>query len=142
MRSKRLAVVLDLAEREKDQATQEFELARQQCLQEEQKLTQLIDYYRDYQQSFAAKKSLRVEELIKQRSFLDQLAQAQKQQQALIRSAQANLETKRAAWQKSHMKHKNLAQLINRYRVQEELALSKKEQKMLDEWFQQTRTPR
>ena len=142
MRSKRLAVVLDLAERAKDQAAQEFELARQQCLQEEQKLTQLIDYYRDYQQSFALKKNLRVEELVKQRGFLEQLAQAQKQQQALIRSAQATLETKRVAWQKCHIKHKNLAELINRYRGQEELALSKKEQKMLDEWFQQTRTPR
>lgn len=142
MRSKRLAVVLDLAEREKEEATQAFEKARRYCLEEEQKLVQLEAYYADYQNSFASASSMHVQQLIKQRSFLEQLAQAKRQQQGAIRTAQLNLEAKRQAWQKSHLKHKNMAELIARYRAEEDAVLDKKEQKMLDEWFQQTRAQR
>lgn len=142
MKSKRLAIVLELAEREKDQAAQAFEQARQQYAQEEQKLAQLDDYYQDYARSFTSTKTLRVEDLVKQRSFLQQLSQAIQQQQGLLRTVQNALEEKRKVWQKSHVKHKNLAELIERYRAEEQTVADKKEQKMLDEWFQQSRAKR
>lgn len=142
MRSKRLAIVLELAERELEAAAQAFEKARRFCLEEEQKLTQLEDYYADYQQAFASGGSMRVQDLMKQRNFLEQLAQAKRQQQGAIRTAQLNLEGKRQAWQKCHLKHKNMAELISRYRAEEDAVMAKKEQKMLDEWFQQTQGQR
>jgi flagellar FliJ protein len=139
MKSKRLAIVLELAEREKDQAAQAFEQARQQYAQEEQKLAQLEDYYQDYARSFTSTRTLRVEDLVKQRSFLQQLSQAIQQQQGLLQTVKNAVEQKRQAWQKSHVKHKNLADLITRYRAEEQAVTDKKEQKMLDEWFQQSR---
>jgi flagellar FliJ protein len=136
-KSKRLAVVLDLAEREKEQAAQAFEDSRRAHALERQKAEQLAGYYQDYAASFAATQGLRASDLIKQRNFLQQLADAQKQQQMAIRNAAQVLEARRHAWQTAHLKHKNLAELIARYRAQEDAAQDKKEQKMLDEWFQQ-----
>ena len=136
MRSKRLQVVLELAEREKDAAAQAFEQAQMQFTQEQHKLTQLSDYYRDYESSFSARRDLRASDLMQQRNFLQQLSQAQQQQQAVINSVERLLEEKRELWHKCHLKHQKLAELIARYRSEEEAALAKKEQKVMDEWAQ------
>ncbi len=141
-RSKRLAVVLELAERAKEKAAKEFEQTRQLVAEEQLKLSQLADYYQDYQQSFTGQRAMHVQELVKQRAFLQQLSEAQKQQQGTVNRAEALLEQKRGAWQVAHLKHQTLGDLIKRYRADEELALDKKEQKMLDEWFQQSQGQR
>lgn len=137
-RSKRLAVVLDLAVREEEAAAKTFQHAQRIYAEEQHKLTQLREYFAEYQSHFASIKQLRVEELVKQRSFLQQLTQAQNQQQAQLQRMAELLEQQRQTWQRAHLKRQKMAELIERYKADENLALGKQEQKMLDEWYLQS----
>lgn len=136
-RADRLSPVLHLADKQLKEATAQLDAVRAHLNQEENKLKDLEGYYRDYAQNFTDNPAHTAEALVRQRSFLQQLSQAQMQQQQVIGKYRQVLTQKHKIWQKAYLKQKAIAQLIDRLKKDELLALSKKEEKRLDEWSAQ-----
>lgn len=142
-RAKRLAIVLELAERTERQAAEASELARRLWQDDQQKLDELCEYYVDYEASFAAPGALaRAEDLARQRGFLGQLAEAKKQQSAVVEKRLSICTSKQQAWQQTRLKRKAMQELIQRLQADETRVASRQEAKMLDEWFNQTKSHR
>lgn len=138
-RAKRLEVVLELAERDEQEAARALETARLNKEQDEQKLLELIQYHEDYELAFKQPLPLiRAEQMQRQRGFLVQLSQAREQQEMIVKKRCDLLGQKQQLWQRAHLKRKAMAELIDRMRNDEARTLDKKEEKMLDEWFTQS----
>lgn len=134
-RSDRLLMVLDLADKDSKKAAEILEKARQQLSQEERKLEDLRHYYQEYEKIFThSQTSVRAQDIARQRTFLGQLSQAQQQQHQIIEQRRQVVATKQKNWQFAYLKQKAIGQLIDRLRKDENLALTRKEEKRLDEW--------
>lgn len=137
-RSQRLQVVLDLADKAVQNAAQVLETARQQLGSEEKKLTDLQHYYQEYSKLFDSQsQGVRALDVARQRTFLSQLQQAQQHQQQVIAQRRQLVATKQKLWHLAYLKQRAIAELITRLKKDENLALSRKEEKRLDEWSQQ-----
>lgn len=137
-RSERLGVVLDLATKTADKAAEVVAKVRQQLLAEEQKLEDLRRYYNEYEKVFSTQQTaIRALDMARQRAFLGQLTQAQQQQLVVIDQRRGLLAAKQKIWQVAHLKQQAIAQLIERLKKDENLALTRKEEKRLDEFTQQ-----
>lgn len=138
-RATRLQIVLELADTAESKAANAYEMANKLLREDEGKLEELCSYYDDYESLFAGSPAqMRVDDIARQRGFLIQLTEAKKQQYQVIEQRKKIAETKQAAWQKTYIKRRALSDLIDRLKADEEKSLSKKEEKMLDEWFTQT----
>lgn len=137
-RADRLAVVLDLADRQVQKASEIYNIALQAWKADEARLEELRSYYAEYEHAFSHGNALRASEIARQRGFLQKLADAIVQQGEVVRHRYEVAENKKALWHKAHLKHGALRDLIQRIRADEERALSKREEKMLDEWFTQS----
>lgn len=138
-RSKRLQIVLELAEKSEKKAVDALEMARAQQQQDEQKLQELNQYYEDYEEAFRSPKPMiRAEEMQRQRSFLVQLSDARDQQNRVVEQRRVIYNGKQKLWQTAHLKRKAMADLISRLKHDEARLLSKQDEQMLDEWFNQT----
>jgi flagellar FliJ protein len=138
-RSKRLNLVLDLAERRENKAAEAFEMARRLWLDDQEKMQDLQRYYSDYESAFTRPNArLRAQDIAQQRGFLTQLAEALRQQQQVVERRRSIADAKQSDWQKARLKRRALEELIERIKSDERRALTRKEEKMLDEWFAQT----
>lgn len=142
-RAKRLGVVLELAERDEQKAAQAAELAKRVWQEDQNKLDELCQYYNDYQASFSGPSSCRrAEDIARQRMFLTQLADAKKQQTSVVEKRHSLCTAKQQAWQQARLKRKAMQELIERLRADEAQLASRRESKMLDEWFNQSKSRR
>ncbi len=140
-RSSRIKLVIELAQREEDKAASLFQKAQQDLETERQRLKELEEYYAGYQDYYSGGVSgIRASDLQKSRLFLQQLADAMDNQQQQIARVEAAVAQRQSAWHLCHLKHKSLIELAERYRNEEALVLNKKEQQLLDEWFNQVST--
>lgn len=138
LRSSRIKIVVELAQREEENAASLFQKAQQELETEHRRLRELEEYYTGYQDYFGGSQaSIRASDLQKSRLFLQQLADAITNQQQHITRVESAVNQRRSAWHICHLKHKSLVELTERYRNEESLVLNKKEQKLLDEWFNQ-----
>lgn len=137
-RAKRLSLVLDIAERAENKAAEAFEMARRLLQEDQDKLADLQRYYADYEQSFSQPTLLRAQDIMQQRSFLQRLAEAVRQQEQIVERRGSIAESKQKDWRTAHLKRRALQELIERVRADEQKVLTRKEQKMLDEWFSQS----
>ncbi|MCR6653582.1 MAG: flagellar export protein FliJ [Cellvibrionaceae bacterium] len=137
-RSKRLNMVLDIAERAENKAAEAFEMARKLWLEDQEKMVDLQRYYQDYETAFAQPKRLRAQDIVQQRSFLQQLAEAVRQQAQVVERRRSIADNKQMDWRTAHLKRRALQELVARVQADEQRILSRKEEKMLDEWFNQT----
>lgn len=137
-KTERLLLVLELAERQVDDATEVFQLAQSQLDAESQKLDSLNEYYTEYSVTFEASGMATTGEAIaRQRYFLAQLAEAITSQKHMIARCETVVQDKQALWHKAYLKHRSLEDLIQRIKDDETKMLNLKEEKMLDEWAQQ-----
>jgi len=135
-KSKRLHIVLELAEREELQATEAVQLLQSRLKQEQIRLEELKEYYREYETMFGRRRSgIRASDISREREFLVELTRMQSQQTQQIIVVEKGLNKKLEIWRSCHLKHQALEKLIARLVKEENLALNKKEQQMLDEWF-------
>lgn len=142
-RAKRLQLVLDMAAKAEDKAAEALELARQLKLTDEQKLAELCQYYEDYEISFRRPQTLiRAEEMLRQRGFLMQLSEAKEQQSQVVEKRTVIFTNKQQLWQVAHLKRKSMQDLVQRLQSDEDRLLSRREEKMLEEWFTQTASQR
>lgn len=134
-RSTRLLLVLTLLEKQLAKAREALQAAQQVLQQEQQKMQQLQAYYDDYATGInAPQQPLKAQDISRQRSLLNQLMQAKKQQQQLVQNRQQLVKNKYKLWHLAYLKKNALTQLIEKLKKNEALALTKKEEKRLDEW--------
>lgn len=138
-RSKRLAVVLDLAEQTEKKAAEMLEAARKQMIDDQHKLDEVNNYIGEYEKEFmSGGAEIRVEEIIRQRGFLAQLADVKKQQIEVIKHRKHAVGLRREQWHAAHLKKKALLGLIEKCQQHESAVLNRAEEKMLDEWSLQS----
>lgn len=140
-RSKRLQVVLELVGNAEHNAAKAYGDARRMGEESQLKLDSLVQYCREYEDSSGGtQRVLRAEDIVRQRSFLEQIYIAKQQQVHVVKQCQKLIEQKKQAWHKAHLKHQALQDLLSRLREDEQKALTRKEDKMLDEWFAQSQS--
>lgn len=141
-RAERLQPVLQLADKHLKEAADQLDAVRKHIQQEEKKLADLEQYMLDYTENFNQHPARTAQDLVRQRSFLQQLSQARSQQQQVISKYRHIVQQKQKLWQKAYLKQQAIFQLIERLKKDEYLALSKKEEKRLDEWSAQAHNRR
>lgn len=136
-KSERLDVVRQLAEREQEKAAKAFEQSRAALEQEQDKLVELDRYAQEYERQFIDHAHIRASELIRQRSFLSQLADVRRQQQAAIARFERQVEHDKHLWHQSHLKLKAVTSVVQKCVEGEEAFSDKLEEKRLDDWSTQ-----
>jgi len=132
-RAQRMQVVLVLAERNEQQAGQQFSQYRTQVDAEIEQLGQLDDYANQYLKIYSERKvGVKPEELIAYSGFIQRLGDARKEQVARIERMQVQLQRLQQAWQVAYQKRESLKDLIVRLRREENTLLDKHLQKELD----------
>lgn len=134
-RSRRLAPILDLAEKKEQDAAKVFA----QQLQKIQVLTQARDnlrgfldnYHARFQQSGAG--GMTVSQLAEYRAFLGKINGAIDEHTVTLRLAEEELEAKRRLWEEARQGREGMAKLIQQAHKEEEKLESKREQADMDE---------
>lgn len=142
-RSKRLRVVLDLAERKRKQAEQLLGQTQSRVKQGEATLLQLQDYYSDYANSFysAGSSGVTPGQLQTHQAFMHKLRVAVEQQKNALLMDRAQLEKVQEHWQAAYKHFKSVSTLVDKLKREELLQEEKLQQKELDERSQLIRPP-
>ncbi len=137
-RSKRMQVVLMLAQRREDEASDRLRDYREQVQQAKNQLQELQDYAEDYRQKVAGQKTeLRIHELVSYRNFLQRLAEAEQEQLTKLQRMLEVCDQLEQQWRQLYQQRKSLEDLIGRLKLEEGAAVEKRLQKELDEFASQ-----
>ena len=141
-RSKRLEVVLGLAQKQRDAADRYLAESRQRLQQAETQQVQLQNYMLEYQQQFtqAGQQGMTTDRLRQHQAVIGRLEQALRQQQETIRVARQQLEQVTQYWQSVYARFKGIEKLTDKVRQGEQLAQDKREQQQVDERSQRIRS--
>ncbi|MFP8965876.1 flagellar export protein FliJ [Pokkaliibacter sp. CJK22405] len=134
-RSQRLALVKTLAERDEQKASQALGAARQREQQAKQQIAQLEAYQEEYITTLHAKgeAGISARDWMSQQQFMGRLEGALEQQVQILRQVGQDIDKKMKQWQQARARVKAIEAWIVRVEAQEQLELSRKEQKALDE---------
>lgn len=135
-RAKRLLTVVQLAERDEQQALANLGAAQQKLQLELDQKQQLSDYATDYQAQLSGSQGghLSSAQLHTTVGFLQQIDQALKQQTEQIALLQKQVERERAVWQRCQAKLKALQQLMDSLEQEYQQQQDRQEQRQADEW--------
>ena len=134
-RSKRMQIVVELAERKERDAATACEKIRKLIDDETKKLGELQNYYLEYENSFsAATQNVRGADILRNRLFLQRLKQAVEGQQGVIAQFEQEYQTAKQAWLESRRKLQSFIDLVKSIKQQEAKLDEKMEQKLIDEW--------
>lgn len=142
-RSQRLQVVLDLAERKRQQADQWLSQAQARVQQGEATLAQLRDYYADYANSFyqVGASGILPGQIHTHQAFMQKLRGAVTQQENALQMERAQLEKVTAHWQQAYQHFKSVEMLVDKLKAQESKDMERRLQKELDERSQLIHPP-
>lgn len=132
-RSKRMAVVVDLTQRELDQIVQRLGQQQDQFAGEQEKLQQLESYTKEYIESINGIRTTSVDKIQSQRSFIGRMHLACKQQTEMVSKLQEGCDATLQQWQLQSQKLKKIQELVSSYQGEEEKSLDKAEQNMIDD---------
>lgn len=137
-RAKRLAPVIEMAERAEREAARQMAHMQGLLAKAEVQLGDLERYRGDYQQQWITEGSKGVsgQWLMNYQRFLSQLETAIGQQLQTVSWHRQNLEKSKAIWQQRYARVEGLRKLVQRYRDEARAAEDKREQKLLDELAQ------
>lgn len=140
----RLLPVVQMAEDTEREAAAKLASLQQKLTQAQTQLQGLEQYRADYQQQLVTQGQSGVsgDWLMNYQRFLSQLETAIKQQHQSIDWHQQHVDSAREQWQKAYTRLEGLRRLIENYRQQAQLQLSKAEQKDMDEIAQRLGTIR
>ena len=104
-------------------------------LEGETKLDELTRYKTEYEQQFAqrAGRGIGATDLRDYQAFLARLAEAIKQQQALVNRARAESQAERLKWQEALKRSKALGHVVERWQAEERTASERRDQRESDE---------
>jgi len=136
-KSKRLQVVVNLAERELHDSAAALAKVNQQYHFEEGRLQELQTYFEEYQQQAKQQwgSGISVSQLMNFNYFLNNLRQAIEQQQQTLAHLQRVCERARQQWLNHKAKHVNLCDLQKKALQDEDKMLEKKLQRDIDDNF-------
>lgn len=133
-RSKRMQIVLMLAERHEQAAAQRLDSYREQINAEQQQLQQLEEYAAHYLDTYGSfKTGLHAQDLISYSSFIQRLGDAKKEQQTKVERMMQTLDQLQKDWQGKHLRRESIQNLIARLQHEENEVLEKRLQKELDD---------
>lgn len=132
-RSKRMAVVVDLTQKELDQIVQRLGQQQDQFAGEQEKLQQLESYTKEYIESINGIRTTSVDKIQSQRSFIGRMHLACKQQTEMVSKLQEGCDATLQQWQLQSQKLKKIQELVSSYQEEEEKSLDKAEQNMIDD---------
>ena len=98
-RAERLQPVLQLADKHLKEAADQLDAVRN-IFNRKKKLADLEQYMLDYSENFNRNPARTAQDLVRQRSFLQQLSQARSQQQQVISKYRQLVQQKQKLWQK------------------------------------------
>lgn len=133
-KTQRMALILDLAEKDVEAAAAALATAKNRVAAEQLKLDDIISYINDYAESQAEGIRLSPEHMIRQRAFISQLNDAQRQQRLAIAEAERAFEHKKILWQEAHLKQRAMQDLVKRMAEDDAAIANKREEKLMDEW--------
>lgn len=133
-RSKRMAVVLDMAERAEKSVAQALEQAREQTNHAQQQLQQVTQYQAEYERELnQPKQGVSVQALMNDRLFLSQLVQVVTAQSGQLEQLKDSEQKVLRNWQLCYQRRRNIESLIANLKNEEDAELDKKLQKEMDE---------
>jgi flagellar FliJ protein len=134
VRSKRLQIVLTLAERNEQAAAQEVAESRALLETEQTQLRQLEEYTEHYLQAYSAHtRQVRAQDLITYSGFIQRLSKVRAEQQHKLERITRLYEEKLQQWREKYQRRQSIADLITRLQQEENAVLEKKLQKELDD---------
>ncbi|WP_299180411.1 flagellar export protein FliJ [uncultured Neptuniibacter sp.] len=134
-RSKRLQLVLDLAEKKKQQADQYLAASRQRVEQDRVTMAQLDQYMGEYQQNYLGSNAegYTGAQLHAQQAFMQKIQDAKQAQLNAMEQNRRELEVVEQHWKAAYAKAKGIQKLTAAAVKSEEDAEEKSLQKQLDE---------
>ncbi|AHK17406.1 flagellar export protein FliJ [Thalassolituus oleivorans] len=135
-RARRLAVVLELAEKDEKEALRRWGDSQKKLVLEEERQQQLTVYAADYQKQIATPSSGHISAgmIHNTLGFISQIETALNQQQEQIKRLRAQTERARDAYLKSHGKVQAMQQLLQRLEQEFEHEQDRQQQREADEW--------
>ncbi|WP_116811826.1 flagellar export protein FliJ [Steroidobacter cummioxidans] len=134
-RAKRLEPVQHIVDEAQKRLAMSVAAFEKRLLDGEQKLDELVRYKAEYEQGFQQRATggIGVTELRDYQAFLARLAEAIKQQQALVNRARAEAEAERLKWQEALRRSKALGHVVERWQAEERHVAEQREQRESDE---------
>ena len=134
-RSKRLQIVLDLAEKKKKQADQFLAASRQRVEQDQQTMQQLQQYMSEYHDNYLGvnAEGCSGAQLHAQQAFMQKIKDAQDTQKQAMEQNRKELEVVEQHWKEAYARLQGISKLTDKVKKQEELDQEKALQKQLDE---------
>lgn len=134
-RAKRLEPVQHIVDEAQKRLAMSVAAFEKRWLDGEQKLDELVRYKAEYEQGFQQRATggIGVAELRDYQAFLARLAEAIKQQQALVNRARAEHEAERVKWQEALVRSKALGHVVERWQAEERHVIEQREQRESDE---------
>ncbi|HQQ33749.1 MAG TPA: flagellar export protein FliJ [Methylophilus sp.] len=131
-----LHTLIELVEKELEQAGQNLALANRALKDAEEKGNMLQDYRQDYVGNLSRlmEKGLTIEAHQNYQNFLNKLEQAIQGQKEIIVSTRYQVEKERAIWQEAQRKKLSYEVLMKQKQKKEHLLALKKDQKLMDEY--------
>lgn len=142
-RAKRLEPVQHIVDEAQKRLAMSVGAFEKRLLDGEKKLEELVRYKAEYEQGFQQRAAggIGVMEMRDYQAFLARLAEAIKQQQALVNRARAEAEAERVKWQEALIRSKALGHVVERWQAEERHVTERREQRESDERAQR-KTPR
>lgn len=125
-----------MAKRNEQKALDALASKRRYRDQQQEQLDGLKSYYDQYMGTMKANMqegAMSVHSLQSYQSFVSQIDHAAEQQKNTLQIAQQEFELALQNWTSYHQKQKGMADLINRYKGEEDAVRDKKEQKQLED---------
>lgn len=134
-RAKRLEPVQHIVDEAQKRLAMSVAAFEKRVLDGETKLVELERYKAEYEQGFSqrAGRGIGVTELRDYQAFLARLAEAIKQQQALVSRARAEHQAERVKWQEALKRSKALGHVVERWQAEERHVTERREQRESDE---------
>jgi flagellar FliJ protein len=142
-RAKRLEPVQHIVDEAQKRLAMSVAAFEKRVLDGEKKLDELVRYKAEYEQGFQQRAStgIGVTEMRDYQAFLSRLAEAIKQQQALVNRARAEADAERVKWHEALKRSKALGHVVERWQAEERHVTERREQRESDERAQR-KTPR
>lgn len=132
-RSRKLGKIAHLAASEERRFAELTGRARQHLEEQAQRLGELNAYRHDYATKSASASMLSSAHWKDYQTFLYRLDKAVTAQQQIVRDSEQRLETIRQQWIARRRRLESLERVIEKYRAEERVQASRREQKQLDE---------
>ena len=134
-RAKRLEPVQHIVDEAQKRLAMSVAAFEKRLLDGEKKLEELVRYKAEYEVGFQQRAAggIGVMEMRDYQAFLARLAEAIKQQQALVNRARAEHEAERVKWQEALKRSKALGHVVERWQAEERHVTERREQRESDE---------